>query len=176
MKINQRASITAHHEAAHAVVAFWLRVRIAPKGVTIVPDGDARGSIYISHKIGGDPTVGEVTDKMVANAERRVMILLAGLEGQRRYRASSVRNWHAHTDYTHAVNLLSHFAADEREIELWIRLLLFRTRKIVECRWEFIEGLAQVLLDKRSLKGDEILVTIRSIMDERCTVGGRSLR
>jgi hypothetical protein len=89
---------TAYHEAGHAVVAFRLSIPFGAKGVNIDASDGHHGIFYHSASIGGDPTNGLPTGGMVAQAERQAMCSLAGHEAQRRYRPSSVRNYHAHHD------------------------------------------------------------------------------
>lgn len=93
------------------------------------------------------------------------MVSLAGLEAQRKHRASSVRNYHAHSDYQQAVNLLFYFAESEEEVTAWLRLLMIRTRVIVNSPawWAVIGGFAQMLMEKRTLSGPEAEAAIRAL-------------
>ena len=85
------------------------------------------------------------------------MVFLAGLEAQRKRRVSSVRSYHAHSDYLDAVDLQP-FSESMEEMNAWLRLLMVRTRAIVnsEAWWAAIEGLARILMEKRTLSGREV--------------------
>ena len=165
--------VTAFHEAGHAIVAFKLNIRL--KKVSIVGGEGYRGSVWHSGFIGGRPDV-ETTDKMVCSAERQVMVSLAGLESQRRYRKSSVRNYHGHSDYQSAFNMLFRFSSRPEEVKLWLKLLQIRTRNIVESPmwWPVIEGFAALLLEKRSMTGPEAEAGIRQQLDAQLERGASS--
>ncbi len=165
MRSQERMRVAAHHEAGHAVLAFKLNIAFRKKGLSISPDEDSRGQFWHSGAIGGDPSV-EITDRMVTKAERQVMCMLAGIESQRRFRLSSVRNYHASGDYQGAIDLLMRFAGSGEEVELWIRLLRFRTRAIVNSSlwWPVIEGLATTLVSRHRLTGPEAIAEIRRLL------------
>src|SRR5262245_52740101 len=97
---------TAYHEAGHAVVAFQFHLRV--KSVTIIPDAERATSGSCSHAQGFGPSIEyERSDRNRLRIERAVMCSLAGLEAQRKYRSSSVRNYHAQSDYAKAADLAS---------------------------------------------------------------------
>jgi hypothetical protein len=106
--------------------------------------------------IGGKPDI-QITDKMKCNAERQVMVSLARIESQRRYRKSSVRAYDAHADYQSAFDRLSYFAQDEEEIFLWMKLIAHRTRNTIESPiwWTVIQKFAKIILVKRCMTGKE---------------------
>jgi len=97
-------------------------------------------------------------------AERVVQVLLAGSEAQRRHKPSSVRRWHAKSDYCQAVNVLSNFAPDPRELQAYIRLLGIRVQLLFDApkRWGCVEALATALLDRKSLSGQKAIDIIQA--------------
>lgn len=121
-----RSEATAYHEAGHAVVAFWLGLRV--HSVTIVPDavggtvGVCRHSAGIGRSVDYDRS-----DRNRLRMERAVMCSLAGIEAQRKHRASSVRNYHAHSDYEKAVDLVSEFFPEADLAGLFIKFMVLRT-------------------------------------------------
>lgn len=157
--------VTAYHEAGHAVVAYKLGIRLARKGVTIVSEEGSRGAVWHTGALGGRPD-SQITDKMICNAERLVMVSLAGIESQQRYRKSSVRHYHAHSDYQSAVDLLFRFSGGGEEVSLWMKLLALRTRSIIESPiwWPVIVDFAELMLEKQNLSGKEAESAICSIL------------
>jgi hypothetical protein len=156
---------TAYHEAGHAVMAFKLGITFGRRGVSIDADERSEGRFWHSGRIGGDPTV-QMTDRMYCNIERQVMVCLAGINSQRRYRKSSVRRYHANSDYEQAIDLLFHAAGTTEEVNLWHKLLLCRVKSVVESpMWWFVIGeLASALLQKRRLSRREAEEVIRGAM------------
>jgi hypothetical protein len=101
----------------------------------------------------------ELTDAKRLTAERYAIFPLAGIEAQRRYRASSVRRYHSSMDYRNAVDVISHFAPDDEELDAYLRLLRIRARNTIALPgvWEWIEELASALMEKRKLSREDVL-------------------
>jgi hypothetical protein len=152
---------TAYHEAGHAVVAFKLGIRLHRDGVTIEDGEGYSGLCATKPRLQGDISA-DAPERMKTRAERQVMVFLAGLEAQRKHRVSSVRSYHAHGDYLHAVDYLSPFSESMEEVNAWLRLLMIRTMDIMnsEVWWGAIEGLARMLMEKRTLSGREAEIAI----------------
>jgi hypothetical protein len=167
-----RDLVVAYHEAGHAVAAYALGVKVL--SVSIDDREDSAGRLTHSARIGGDPSTSPTTDKMKCNAERQVIVILAGLESQRRHRPSSVPSYRKSAAYNIAadehvaVGLLHHFVGDTKEIELWLPLLQYRARVLIEnpAWWFVIEGLARVLITKRTLSGKEMVAEIQTLRAE----------
>jgi hypothetical protein len=130
----------------------------------------SRGAVWHSGALGGRPDI-QITDKMICNAERLVMVSLAGIESQRRYRKSSVRHYHAHSDYQSAVDLLFRFSGGGEEVSLWMKLLALRTRSIIESPiwWPVIVDFSSTLLNRRKMTGKEAEATIRDSLTRHLT-------
>jgi hypothetical protein len=158
--------VTAHHEAGHAVVAVVLNTKI--RSVSIESDEHSAGRFRHSSKIGGNPEW-DTTPRVIVGVERQVVICLAGLEAQKKYRKSSVRNYHGETDFHNAVDMLSYFTYDGEELDLWLKLLECRARQIVQSTrwWPVIRELAAVLIERRHLSGSETLKAIHDAIDKR---------
>jgi len=94
------------------------------------------------------------------------MMSLAGVEGQRIYRPTSIRNCHASSDYQHVTELLSSFVVTDRSLEAWVRYLRFRVANLLEfpAWWFAVVYLANVLLERRPLSGAETMAVIRAAL------------
>jgi hypothetical protein len=54
----------------------------------------------------------DTSDKKRLRVERDILVALAGMEAQRRFRSRSVRRYHAQQDYQNAVDRASYFFPD----------------------------------------------------------------
>ena len=113
----------------------------------------------------GQPRLEELTDAKRLTAERYAIFALAGLEAQRWYRASSVRRYHASSDYRNAVDVIYYFAPDDEELEAYLRLLRIRARNIVALPlvWGWIEAPASALMEKRTLSREDVLGIMQNV-------------
>ena len=155
---------TAFHESGHAVVAFKLGIPIHSDGISTLPGEGFHGFCSILLRKGGDT----FSDRIRCDAERQVMFLLAGIEAQRRYRASSIRRHHNHSDYIEAVDFLTPFSESAEEVSAWLKLLQIRTRAIIDSDtwWAVIERLARELIQRRRLSGRETkLILLQAITE-----------
>jgi hypothetical protein len=159
---------TAYHEAGHAAVAFYLEIPIAEDALSIVGGDDYDGMIYTNpsflRRLGRLDSA-ELTDAKRLIAERYAIFALAGIEAQRRYRASSVRRYHSSKDYHDAIDVISYFAPDDEELEAYLRLLRIRARNIVALPgvWEWIEELAAALMEQRTLSRKDVLGIVQKV-------------
>jgi hypothetical protein len=149
---------TAYHEAGHAVAAWWLNIGLRRKGVTIVPDR-AEGILgsSTSRQTIGRGIEWATSDKNRIRVERRVQMMLAGEVAQRRFAPGSVRHYHAESDRIKAIDALSYFAADQRELEAWLKLLYIRTENMFANPniWRATEVLATALMQRQTIGGKE---------------------
>lgn len=155
---------TAYHEAGHAVAAFLQDIRFEKGTITIVPADGASG--YFTHekvmkRLRPDL---DCSDRVRIRAEKLIVLCLAGPEAQRRHRASSVRSYHASSDYNVAVDCSGYFVGNSEVHTAYMKYLLARTKALFyrPRAWEAVEALAGELVSKRTLRGDEALKVIRS--------------
>lgn len=157
-----QAAATAYHEAGHAVVADHLGQKIGQGGASILSGADFDG--YVSLPVCFTGTLeGERTGRMRLLAEKRAVVFLAGIEAQRTYRPSSVRNYHASHDYKHAVEVIEYFSESPEELDAYLRLLHTRARNLIQVPaiWESIERVAAALLEHKQLSRTELRSLIR---------------
>lgn len=98
--------------------------------------------------------------------EKLVLVSLAGIQAQRRYRPSSIRSWHAQADYHSAINMLSYFAPNAAELTAYFKLLRIRVDLLfdVPYKWAQVEALAAALLERHTLSAEEAVDVIRGTL------------
>jgi hypothetical protein len=150
---------TAHHEAAHAVAAFYLRVKI--KHVTIEPNADSLGHLRTSVMRLGSGGLFDDSLRGVDRAERLIVVFYAGPLASRKFSPRS--HWRAggEVDFDTASLLFTHISSsDEKCRSLYWRLLWRRAEVLVETHWKEVRHLALALLKHKTLDservGDEI--------------------
>ena len=148
---------TAYHEAGHAIASIHLKVGIGRLGVSIVPSEGTAGTCHTLKGFRGSPEL-ETTDLMRLGAEKRAIILFAGPAAQRKYRATSIRNYHGHSDRNRAIDLINRFVGSNRELEAYINLLRIRAEQLVAnpSGWRTIEAVSAALFERKRLTAQEV--------------------
>lgn len=152
-KIHDRRTLSAYHEAGHAVVAYDQGVRI--HGISIVPDEGRMGHISIDTLLLNRLVPTFQHNKGAKNRftlERHVMVLQGGHTAV--YRLDPTRKELTETingegsDHCIAMNLIKAFAVGERESEKYYQWLDARTEGIITnpLRWYQIQILTEALL------------------------------
>jgi hypothetical protein len=132
--------------------------------LSIVSEGTAQGYL-LSERIvrfrNGDLST---TDANRLKMERKVVVCLAGMVAQQRFKPSSVRSWHGSSDFQAAVCQISSFTASDREREAYLKLLRIRTEQTLARpgAWECVEALAAALLDRKTLSATEVTKIIQA--------------
>ena len=151
---------TAIHEAAHAVVR--LHIRMTVRKVTIVSDDETLG-----HCTGGSMFRGVHLDALAPshrnypkhfyNAIRMAMVCFAGGFAEEEYLPTK-RVQGCEDDYHAAVNLLDTFAASNEQCQTLVDYVEVCTRDLLRDPYirEQISALADALVERRPLTGDEI--------------------
>jgi hypothetical protein len=159
----QARRATAYHEAGHAVVTFWLGLRL--RSLTIVPDltQGSTGSCHHS-SLGLRGVDYSPSDKNRLRAERGIIVALAGMEAQRRFRPRSVRHYHAWHDYRNAVDLASYFFGDADVLTQFMKFMVARTQHLLgeSGVWDCVRTVADALLKQPTMIGHEVEALIRS--------------
>lgn len=142
---------TAYHEDGHAVAAWMLKTALRRRGVTIVPDQreGTDGSVFHRRVVGKDIEYDQ-SGKNVLRAERLVQLSFAGEIAKRRYNSRSIRGHHSESDRQKAMDVLSHLATNEKEVEAWLKLLYIRTENMLSNPdvWRAVERLAAELMQR----------------------------
>ncbi|MGP8173545.1 MAG: hypothetical protein ACLP7O_03240 [Terracidiphilus sp.] len=83
--------------------------------------------------------------------------LLAGEIAQQRYNPRSVKHYHGASDYSAAIDILTYFTYNQRELEAWLKSLHIRTEDMLfnPNAWRAVERLAAELMHTRTIRGKE---------------------
>ena len=135
--------IVAHHEAGHAVIAFKLELKV--RSVSIA----ATGGIT---KITWGRTC----------TENRILATLAGPHAQRRYAPRSHWRSRSHTgfdsgyDFDNVTTLIYDTHGKGKVAEAYWRYVEAHVEQLLEQHWESIKLLAEALLRRETLTGEEM--------------------
>ena len=174
MKPNKRLLATAYHEAGHAVMNWKLGIH--NKTVTIIPDSKFIGLCVSARSLVRFKN-GELntSDRVMPNIEKKVMVLLAGPIAQRIHRKSSFRKDHAGSDWETAEKVALSVNGVGDIATAWLKWLELRTRASVERRWPCITAVADALMEKQTLSGEEVnAICLKARAAQRARLSGQS--
>ena len=154
--MKDRLANIAHHEAAHAVAAYHLHIKI--KHVSIVTTADWLGIVRTSAARLAS-RLGEFDDSVrgIDRAERHIVVFYAGAIASRKYSPGS--HWRAtgSSDFDVAAMLFGHICgADAKYQLLYSKLLWRRAELVVDLHWREVQYLAAALLKHKSLDADQV--------------------
>jgi ATP-dependent Zn protease len=154
---------TAYHEAGHAVASLALGIRV--RSASIVPNRESAIDGYVrSQKIGRNTARNiEWADRFTRSrlqAEKRVMVWMAGELAQRRFNPRSVRSYHASMDREEIVDMLMRYArprlSEAIDVTSHYKLLKEWTAELLDENWILVEAVANALVKRRTLSGSEM--------------------
>lgn len=174
-KKHDRRTLSAYHEAGHAVVAYDQEVRV--HGITIVPDEGRMGHISIDTLLLNRLAPTFQFNKGARNRftmERHVMVLQGGhaavhrLDPTRKELAMTLTG--EGSDHCIAMSLVKTFAAREREAEKYYQWLDARTEGVIAnpLRWFQIQILAEALLERGQLGARRVREIIKGAGERWC--------
>ena len=162
MKLSNRKrqeSAIAYHEAGHAVACRFMGVKV--KSATIVPKKDEyQGCVQHESMFRGLRPDIELSGRARLQIERNIIISLAGAAAQRRHNKKSWRSYHSSSDFRSAANLASHVCDSKANINAFLRWLEVRTDELIAAQWPAVHRIAEVLLERKTVPGDEIVALI----------------
>jgi hypothetical protein len=150
---------TAFHEAGHAVACSRCGIKV--RTATIVPARGYHGKVEhakVLRRMNLDVDISARGDRRIKDL---VVILLAGMEAQRRYNPRSVRSHHDSRDRESAVALALKANGSADSATAYLRWLSIVTRDIVESSWPQIERVAKELFARGALDAEQISIAIR---------------
>lgn len=157
----------AHHEAGHAVIATALGFECVR--IDLNHSEERHGAVEIREDFPGS------SDRNVYRAQeaRRmlsVLHLLAGMAATWRYdgRETDIAASGGVADEQNARNLLNvAFQGHELSVDLAYRLASVRAQELVKNYWPEIERVAETLISRGSITGDEVRRLFRDSFDAR---------
>ena len=155
-------TIIAHHEAGHAVAA--LRLGVPVHHVTIDPENDD-GGIVLGHVrfLGGDKDPPSLSHRLL-------LVSLSGPAAQRRFAPRSPIRMNGRSDFEHArceSELVSSSPTAARSLTRWAEC---ESRSFVEREWPLIQNVAALLIERRTLSGDDLQEALAPIEAARESV------
>jgi hypothetical protein len=162
---------TAHHEAGHAVAAWYLGLLKSKSNsirLTIKAD-DAAGSL--GHFVGDripkwySPD-SKMTDRIRLRAERHIVVSLAGQLAEARFLGEQPE-FGSDGDNKNAAMFASHLFTSDEVIDAYLRFCWCRAKELVEVRWQAIEIVASRLLERETLSMDDLTEAIAAARPRR---------
>jgi hypothetical protein len=159
----RQKTLTAYHEAGHAVLSHFLGVGL--KRVTVIQDGDSLGNSVDGGEFGAD------AEELKLCAEEAFWIRMAtaryaGAEAVRRRAPKSRWKSGADNDYNWAEIALEKITDDRQSLRALQTYAMRRARLLVAHYWPEIEQLACVLAREKTIEGrdavKEILVSFNA--------------
>jgi hypothetical protein len=159
------ANATAYHEAGHAVFCVYFGWKL--RTVSIVPEGDAAGYVQKRFTKLRDHSEWNFSYPTVGRMLPIVMVLLAGVESQRKFNPRTLRSYQSGSDHQQAAHFLlsicSGHSVEAGELLAWLQT---RTKNYVDLLWPPIQKFADVLLERKQIKGREATHLIKGFLDE----------
>jgi hypothetical protein len=170
-----RRTLSAYHEAGHAVVAYDQGVRV--HGISIVPDEGRMGHVSIDTLLLNRLAPTFQYNKGARNRftmERHVMVLQGGHAAVQRLiptrkKLSETVNGEG-SDHNIAMNLVKAFAEGDREAEKYFQWLDARTEGVIvnPLRWFQVRILAEALLKHEQLGARKVREIIKEAGERWC--------
>jgi ATP-dependent Zn protease len=151
-------ALLARHEAAHAVVALRLGRKL--ENVTIVPDDSSDGKMkrFVKSWEAYDDIEWEASTISMLRMIDGVMISIAGqvcedIINDIPYKDAPISSqW----DNENIADWVMLNGMDQSEIDLFLRWMHERTRLLLLKYWSWVEAIANALLERQTLSGDEV--------------------
>jgi ATP-dependent Zn protease len=146
-------AIAAHHEAGHAVVAYFQRIKV--KQVTLMLDVEL-GILGYTHT-GGAPKWGgrDPSDRVRMNVERYIVMCFAGELAEARFRDEHPR-WGMKSDDERAIEISLHICGNEEIAGAFRHYCWCLSRALVAQHWREIETLTTALLERKTLNASDV--------------------
>jgi ATP-dependent Zn protease len=156
MKRRRRLSTeaTAYHEAGHAVAAHVLSHQI--KRITIVPNRleNYKGCVYFAKQPNVKGIDRDPSPRITRAAQEKILTSLAGLCAQRVFNPRTCRSLHGYEDYKEVLLYVGHLIR-ENETEPFLKWMEVRTENILRDNWKAVEVLAEELIRRHEIGGQE---------------------
>jgi hypothetical protein len=151
----QALAAIAHHEAGHAVAAFFLKLSIGRTGVSIIPDRtrQALGTSHVLSQLRERLDIC-VSPRTHVRIENLAVMCLAGDVAERKFYPR--RHFGGQKDQHEAVELLSYISGSNEIITARLKVAALQARGLVELRWQEIAAVAAALMENKTLTADQV--------------------
>ena len=139
----KKLAVIAHHEAGHAVAAFFLRDKF--KHVTIVPKDESAGHLLPLRPV-----------RSMEKTHARAIVGLAGIIAQRRYNGRCVREYHSAPDRKMVSSYAFDLAGSQAVAQALLNLWYAQANELIKNRWNAVEDVASALLRDKTLSSDDV--------------------
>ena len=144
--------LTAYHEAGHAVMAQLCGQQITE--VEIIGDDDHAGSVRSLRFLEEEPSEHDPAIP-TAPVERRLLCIVAGMVAESL--AGGRTDWdEGFEDLDTAVRLAMQVVGDCERVLPYLEVAREHAERLLRANWVAVERLADVLVDKRRLSGEEV--------------------
>ncbi len=164
MRDSQRRA-TAYHEAGHAIAAWRLRLKV--HSGTIVPAPDYSGQVKHESPLRRTRLDIDGSDRARMRAESAIIVSLAGPAAQKRFNPRSWRSHHGEYDFKLVTDLALRLNGDGKTATAYCTWLSIVADNLVSANWQWVEIIAQALLARGTLSGDEVRNLIMADMQKR---------
>jgi hypothetical protein len=139
----------AHHEAGHAVAAWWHGMKF--RRVTIKPDGDSLGHVLLRQfPKWFRPDLEFDNPRVRLRLEHHIIVSFAGQLAEAKFRGRRPR-WGMDGDNQQAVEMAYRVCGSRETAEAYLHYCLLASRDLVNVRWREIQALAAALLERNTL-------------------------
>jgi hypothetical protein len=144
---------TAYHEAGHAVMPYFLGVRL--KKVSIVPGKDYVGIVLLEKVVRGLAPEIDTSLRNFDRMEKLARIAIAGSIAQKIHAPRS--HGGASSDHQTVVDIAFMLNGSSEAANAWIEWLKIRVKDALKTRWVFVDTVARELVKEKELNREQIL-------------------
>jgi hypothetical protein len=144
---------TAYHEAGHAVMAYFLGVRL--KKVSVIPDKDYLGIVLHEKVVRGRSPEIDTSLRNFDRMEKLARIALAGSIAQKIHAPRSRDG--ASSDRQTVANVAFMLNGSSEAASAWIKWLEISVTDAIKARWTFVDAVAGDLVKEKELNREQIL-------------------
>src|SRR5260370_14575354 len=143
---------TAYHEAGHAVMAYFLGVRL--KKVTIITNKDYVGSVLQEKVVRGLAPEVDISLRNFDRMEKLARIALAGNIAQKIHAPRSHDG--ASSDRQTVADVAFRLNGSSEAASAWIKWLKIGVTDTLNFRWNFVDAVAHELVKQKELTREQI--------------------